>query len=304
MTALRNGLILVATTLAFFAQGVHAQKAPDAHNPTFDYSPAPLTTVTFPTVAVGATASAQISVSVGPVSNASATRTRGITGTPDCTTTGPFSFVRLADTTPATVDSITISNATDVSGTLKGSIDLTCLAGALAGTGTLSCSQTISSPPGGVQPPNVTWDLNCPAGTPAGDTPPTLTYLPAQDADGNPDGTPEVVLTGSGTASGSITVTAAGQSGTGSVGLSCVGAGGTSIVGGTPQTISTNGPQTSLSLQCTTGGSAVIGTLTCTETDSPGGAMGTGVVNVEIPAPTNFLCPLPFPKKKALLTDS
>src|SRR5258706_445250 len=120
--------------------------------------------------------------------------------------------------------------------------------------------------------------------TAAVDTPPTLTYLPAQDADGNPDGTPEVVLTGSGTATGSITVTASGQTGAGSVGLSCVGAGGTSIVGGTPQTINTNGPQTSLSLQCTTGVAAVIRTLTCTQTDSPRRAIRPRLFDVQCPA--------------------
>lgn len=143
-----------------------------------------------------------------------------------------------------------------------------CVSSNAAQSGTATCAATPTNPAGSVV--NTTITLNCPAANVA----PTLAASPAFDADATSDGTAEVTLPTVGigqTASGTVAITASGQSGTGSATMgSCSGAGGISVSPAT-LTFNSNGSQ-NLTFSCTAAVAQFAGTVSCTETDanSPG----------------------------------
>jgi hypothetical protein len=144
-------------------------------------------------------------------------------------------------------------------------IALRCTRTAAEQSGTLSCTET--SNPGGTQQPR-SWPLVCPA---ADAVPPTLTYTPQP---GNavvfPGGAVNEVVTST------IELSSSGAIGIGSTALSCALIGGQaaafSINAGNNQTVSATQGAVNLQLGCTLGLTLRTTTLSCTETDSPGGA--------------------------------
>ncbi len=130
-------------------------------------------------------------------------------------------------------------------------------------TGTATCTATPTNPAGAAVPTTI--NLNCPAANVA----PTLTAAPNFDADATSDATPEVTLplVGIGmTASDTVAITAAGQSGTGSATMSaCAGLGGINVAPAS-LTFNANGSQ-NLAFSCTAAVAPFSGTVSCTETD-------------------------------------
>jgi hypothetical protein len=150
-------------------------------------------------------------------------------------------------------------------GTTTGSIGMTCTRQASVQTAQLSC--TPSNSPGG-QLPALNWTLSCPS---ADAVPPTLTYVP------EPNNT---VVFPSGnvnqTVSTAIQVNSSGAVGSGSTTLTCAPFtdgqfSAFQLTGGNGQTLSTTQGGQPLQLSCTLGLQLRTTTLSCTETDSPGG---------------------------------
>lgn len=121
-----------------------------------------------------------------------------------------------------------------------------------------------------------------------GNTPPTITYSPAQDSDGTSDPSAEVSFPAgaAGPASANITPSIVGGSGsgTGNAVLSgCTASSGFTITSGGSQTFPVAGVPANIVLGCTRGGSAQTGTLTCTETPSPSGSARTLLWDLSCP---------------------
>ncbi len=120
--------------------------------------------------------------------------------------------------------------------------------------------------------------------------PPTLSYAPAFDADGVTDATAEVSFSAGAlntVATFSITPTATGGTATASTAIACTAAPAAfAITGGGTQTFNApgTGAGTPIGLSVTRGTLVQTGTLTCVETDSPGGAMRTRLWDLFVPA--------------------
>lgn len=148
----------------------------------------------------------------------------------------------------------------------------------------------VDAPDGRVGPLAIT-SAPADAPSPAGVTPPTLTYVPTYDADGVGDATAEVVFpTGTlgSSSETSVVPTATGGAAVSWVTMSCATTptAFTIASGGTTQfdapTTGTVGPP--IVMRCALAGAVQTGTLTCTETDTPGGAMRTRTWDLLCPA--------------------
>lgn len=119
-------------------------------------------------------------------------------------------------------------------------------------------------------------------------TPPTITYNPTFDADGTSDAAAEVTFPGGNAGSpstSSITVTASGGAAVASTSIACTATAPFTITSGANQTFNSpasGGAPINLSVNLTA--AAQTGTLTCIETDTPGGATRTRLWDLAAPA--------------------